>query len=476
MGVRVKRKTVCILAMAFFLLIIFLIAGFRLVGGRTPAIPEPQEILVQSDTPSSVPSSDNIPSEDTQTDVPTGTPAPFSAVPTVPDSACFTYEELADGTLRITEYDEDKNTGNPYQVIIPSTLDGKPVSTLGTQSIQAYDLIELVISDGITTLENEVFASSWEPYLIVLPDSVIHIDEKAFYKNDYALPVAISCDSEASYAYKYAVQNDYACQLVNPITKENTFLQDYATCRHASLPYFCHIRKEGDTYDYVVIEYLDIAEELQIYMNSHDYFSSSYIWDSNEFAVLVLDKESGNVLQCIDSSSFQNTETISLYQLPYVDCNALLSIADWNFDGFPDLCLYQGVYGTGAVSFDAIFLFDEDSGLYTHADNFPSRNIYLRTDKQCIESSDRDGASRHYVYRYQYIDGTLTHVATLSLYDIWEDDSRGVGVRDERLIDGEWQVYREENIILKDDFSDDAFQAAYEQLTYLYVDDGYWDF
>ena len=472
-----KRKTLCILIMAFSLLIILLIAGFLFVRDRTHTIPGPQEILAQNDTPSPVPSSDNIPPEETQTDVPEDTPAPFQAIPSIPDPTCFTYEELADGTLRITGYDESKNTENPYQVIIPSTLDGKPVCTLGTQSIQAHKLIELVISDGITTLENEVFASSWEPYLVVLPNSVIHIDEKAFYrKYGDILPLVISCDSEASYAYGYAMDNDFACQLVNPVTEENAFLRDYTTSCHTSHPYLCHIRQEGDLYDYVVIEYLDIAEELQIYMNSHDYFSSSYIWDSNEFAVLVLDKESGNVLQCIDSSSFQNSEMISLYQLPYVDCNALLSIADWNFDGFPDLCLYQGVYGTGAVSFDAIFLFDEDSGLYTHADNFPLCNIYLRTDKQCIESSDRDGASRHYVYRYQYIDGTLTHVATLSLYDIWEDDSKGVGVRDERLINGEWQIYCEENIILKDDFSDDAFQAAYEQLTYLYVDDGYWDF
>lgn len=211
-------------------------------------------------------------------------------------------------------------------------------------------------------------------------------------------------------------------------------------------------------------------------MNSHDYFSSSYIWDSNEFAVLVLDKESGNVLQCIDSSSFQNSETISLYQLPYVDCNALLSTADWDFDGFPDICLYQGVYGTGASSFYAIFLFDEDSGLYTHADNFPSLNINLRTDKQCIESSSRGGPAEHYVYRYQYIGGELTHVATLSLYDIWEDSSTGKGVRDDRLIDGEWQIYREETIILDEGYSDEAYSDAYKQLKYLYVDDGYWDF
>lgn len=472
-----KRNTLCILVWVFSLPIIFFMVKFLLVRGRTPAIPEPQEILVQNDTPSPVPSSDNIPPEDTQADISADTPAPFSAVPTVPDSACFTYEELGDGTLRITEYDENKNTRNPYQVIIPSTLDGKPVSTLGTQSIQAHNLMELVISDGITTLENEVFASSWEPYLVVLPDSVIHIDEKAFYrKYGDILPLAISCDSEASYAYGYATDNGFACQLVNPVTEENAFLRDYTTSCHTSHPYLCHIREEGDLYDYVVIEYLDIAQQLQICMDSHRYFSTSSIWDFNEFAVLVLDKESGSVLQCIDSYSFLDPEKISLDLLPGVYCQDLLSIADWNFDGIPDLCLYQGYYGTGADSYYAIFLFDENSGLYTEAREFSIDNIQLRPDKQCIDSGYRDGPDKHYVYRYQYIDGELTHVATLSLYDIWEDDSRGVGVRDERLIDGEWQIYREENIILEDDFSDDAFQAAYEQLTYLYVDDGYWDF
>lgn len=474
MGVSVKRKTLCILVMAFSLLIIFLIAGFLLVRGGTPAIPEPQEILVQNDTQSSVPSGDNIPPEDTQADVPEDTPAPFQAVPTVPDSACFTYEELADGTLRITEYDESKNTRNPYQVIIPSTLDGKPVSTLGNQSIQADDLIELVISDGITTLENEVFVSNWEPYLVVLPDSVIHIDEKAFYrKYGDILPIAISCDSETSYAYEYAMDNGFACQLVNPVTEENAFLWDYATSCRNSYPYLCHIRQEGDLYNYVIIEYLDIAGQLQMHMNSR-YFISSYIWDSNEFAVLVLDKKSGAVRQCIDTASFHAPEKIGLYNLTDVFCHNLLSNADWNFDGNPDLCLDLGYSG---AEFDyAIFLFDEDSELYTEAKDFPLDNIRLRPDKQCIDSGYNDGPAEHYVYRYQYIDGIITHVATLSLYEIWEDDSRGVGVRDERLIDGEWQVYREENIILENDFSDDAFQAAHEQLTYLYVDDGYWDF
>ena len=485
-----KRKTIFILVMTLYLFVLLLMAGFPLIRSRKHALPEPQENTAQSNTPSPVSSSDNIPTEDMQTDssaatlpedvqpdVPEDEPIPFQAIPAIPDSACFTYEELADGTLRITEYDESKNSQNPYQVIIPSMIDGKPVSTLGPGVIQAQHLIELVISDGITTLENAVFASGWEPYLVILPDSATHIDEKSFYsKNDYALPVVISCNSEASYAYKYAVENNYACQLVSPITEENAFLRDYAMCCHSSQPYLCHIRKEGELYNYVVIEYLDIADRLQMYKNSHYYFSTSYIWDDNEFAILVLEKESGTVLQCIDSYSFHDQEKINLYYLPGVYCQNLLSIADWNFDGIPDIRLDQGDYGTGANNYSVIFLFDEGSGLYTEARDFPVDNIQLRPDKQCIDSGYRSGPAQHYVDRYQYVDGKLTHVATLSLYDIWEDDFIGTGVRDERLIDGEWQTYREETILLENDHSDDAFLAAYEQLEYLYVDDGYWDF
>ena len=378
------------------------------------------------------------------------------AVPAVPDPACFTYEELEDGTLRITGYDEDKNTGNPYQVIIPSELGGKPVSTLGTRSIHANDLVELVISEGITTLEKEVFASGWEPCLVALPDSVTHMDEDAFY------PVIISCDSEAAYAYGYAMEHGFACRVANPAAEENAFLQDYAVSRHARLPYLCHIRKEGEMHDYIVIEYLDIVGQIRACLDSGSRFFPSDIWDYNEFAVLVLDRESGAVLQCIDSASFHGyPEIVSLDYLPYVHCQDILSVADWNFDGFPDLSLYQGIHGTGAVTFEAIFLFDRDSGTYVHADDFPSRNIYLRTDKQCIESTERGSAAEHYVYRYQYVDGVMTQVAALSLYELWENGTKIIGARDERLIDGEWQIYCEEKVILEDTASgDDVFLAT----------------
>lgn len=74
-------------------------------------------------------------------------------------TACFTYEELPDGTLRITGYDEEKNTQNPYQVMIPSMIGGKQVSTLGKECLgmpYAGNLLELTVPDGITTIEENV--------------------------------------------------------------------------------------------------------------------------------------------------------------------------------------------------------------------------------------------------------------------------------------------------------------------------------
>lgn len=100
------------------------------------------------------------------------------------NAACFTYEELPDGTLRITGYEEEKNTQNPYQVIIPSVIDGKRVSTLGKECLgTSYtgDLVELTVSDGITAIEENIIEHAWDISLIKLPDSVTFIDEKAFW-------------------------------------------------------------------------------------------------------------------------------------------------------------------------------------------------------------------------------------------------------------------------------------------------------
>lgn len=218
--------------------------------------------------------------------------------------SCFTYEELPDGTLRITGYDEEKNMQNPYQVTIPSTIDGKQVSTLGKECLGASyagNLLELTISDGITTIEENIIENASDIGLIKLPDSVISIDEKAFWRNDSQWPVAIAC-KDTSYAYQYAKENSYAFQVAESVLPENAFLKEYRNRATMEIPYFAHLRTEGERYDYITIEYRDneIDKRLEGELIYHE---------PNEFLVLILDKKDGDILQCIDSSSMDTEKT-----------------------------------------------------------------------------------------------------------------------------------------------------------------------
>lgn len=383
------------------------------------------------------------------------------------DTACFTYEELMDGTLRITGYDEEKNTKNPYQIIIPSVIDGKQVSTLGKECFgdpYAGNMVELTISEGITTLEENIIEHAYNISLVKLPDSVTSIDEKAFWRNDCQWPVVIACN-DTSYAYQYAKRNNFACQVTEPTLSENDFLNEYWKGTVTDIPYFAHFRTKGERYDYITIEYRDneIEKRLQ---------GELIYQELNEFLVLVSDKTSGEILQCLDSSDMDSEKT-GFYWLNGVDCQNFLSLEDWNFDGNEDICCYQGSFGTGAASYFSLFVYEFDSGLYKNVPEFSEIDSpTLRQDKQCIYGFSRGSAVSHYVYRYEYIDGTLTNVARLSITGI---DEYGVEVLDERLENGEWEIYRQEIFYSEDTSAAEPWQDAYEQSERLYVDDGYWD-
>lgn len=379
----------------------------------------------------------------------------------------FTYEELPDGTLRITGYDEEKNTQNPYQVTIPSMIDGKQVSALGRGCLgmpYAGNLLELTISEGITTLEENIIENAYDISLVKLPDSVTSIDKKAFWRNDCQWPVVIAC-TDTAYAYRYAEENSFACQITGHTLPENNFLDEYLKGMETGLPYFAHFKTEGEKFDYAAIEYRDneIEKRLQ---------GELIYQEPNEFLVLVLDKASGEILQCLDSSDI-DPEKVAFSQLNGVDCRNFLSLADWNFDGNEDICCYQGSFGTGAASYSSLFVYESGSGLYENAPEFQGIDSpSLRPDKQCIYGFSRGGAALHYVDRYEYVDGKLTNVARLSMEGTEE---YGVEILDERLIDGEWQIYRQETFYSSDTSAEEPWQDAYEQSESLYIDDGYWD-
>lgn len=391
------------------------------------------------------------------------------------DAKCFTYEELPDGTLRITGYVESLNTSNPYQVTIPAFLDGKPVSTLGkgclgSEASFTWNLTELTISEGITTLEPELLEHvTYDLCLVHIPDSVISIAENAFQDRNSDshdnVSIAIGC-TETSYAYEYALKNGLACQILNPKLPENNFLKKYPESS-TGLPYFCHYRMPGEMYDYIIMEYLDMEIEKKL-------MGEIIYTDRNEFMVLVLEKDSEEIHQCIGSSDL-DPEYVNFSMLNGVFYDTFLSFADWNFDGTCDLLCYQGYFGTGAATFCSLFVYDADSTYYVYVPELGMIDTpRLREDKKCIYGFSRGAANIHYVSRYEYINGSLCKVAQLT-----EAGAEGGGLEiiDERLIDGEWQIYRQETFFPQNPLADGTYADtdAYEQAEILFVNDGYWD-
>ena len=205
-------------------------------------------------------------------------------LPLTGETDCFSYEELPDGTLRITGYDEEKNTQDPYRVVIPSMIDGRRVSTLGRECLgapYAGDLLELTVPEGVTTIEEGVIENAFNISLIKLPDSVTFIDEKAFWRNESPWPVAIACE-DTSYAYTYAAEKGYACQVMEPVLPENAFLDGYRTGTTTDIPYFAHVRTEGKRFDYITIEFRD--NEIEKRLEGEMVYQ-----EPNEFLVLVLE-------------------------------------------------------------------------------------------------------------------------------------------------------------------------------------------
>lgn len=388
-------------------------------------------------------------------------------LPLTGETDCFSYEELPDGTLRITGYDEEKNTQDPYRVVIPSMIDGRRVSTLGRECLgapYAGDLLELTVSDGITTIEEGVIENASDISLIKLPGSVTFIDEKAFWRNESPWTVAIACE-DTSYAYTYAAEKGYACQVMEPVLPENAFLDGYRTGTTTDIPYFAHVRTEGERFDYITIEFRD--NEIEKRLEGEMVYQ-----ESNEFLVLVLDKARGSVLQRIDSSCL-DADTVAFCGLAGVSCQNFLSLADWNFDGEEDLCCFQGRFGTGAASFSSLFVYEPDSGSYAYLPAFSGIDTpSLREDKQCIYGFSRNGAAEHYVDRYEFIEGQLVNVARLGQK---VTDGNAVEITDERLLNGTWQQYHRETFYPQDPSAEEAWMDAYDQSERLYVGDGYWD-
>ena len=72
---------------------------------------------------------------------------------------------------------------NDTSVVIPSSINGVPVTTIGDRAFELNNLTSVVIPDSVTTIGNSAFSSN-NLTSVVIPDSVTTIGEYAFSRNN----------------------------------------------------------------------------------------------------------------------------------------------------------------------------------------------------------------------------------------------------------------------------------------------------
>ena len=100
---------------------------------------------------------------------------------TVAPESDFEYEENSDGGITITGYvGKDRFTATDKDVIIPETINGKPVDVIGSGSFKYYYINSVVIPNGVHTIEYDAFAGNSAIKKIVLPETLVTIGNYAF--------------------------------------------------------------------------------------------------------------------------------------------------------------------------------------------------------------------------------------------------------------------------------------------------------
>ena len=88
----------------------------------------------------------------------------------------FTYQVLADGTIKLTKYN-----GSDSEVIIPTVIDEKSVTVLGEALFKANrTMTSVTIPEGITKIENSAFENC-RIIAVKLPSTVTKLGANAFY-------------------------------------------------------------------------------------------------------------------------------------------------------------------------------------------------------------------------------------------------------------------------------------------------------
>ena len=132
----------------------------------------------------------------------------------------FEYEVNEDGGVTITKY-----TGNDTEVVIPSKIGGKKVTSIGNYAFEyCSSLTSVTIPDSVTSIGNFVFYGCSSLTTVTIPDSVTSIGYGAFYKCSTKLTIK---GKAGSYAETYAQDDGIPFKAVtSPLTNNSALSAD----------------------------------------------------------------------------------------------------------------------------------------------------------------------------------------------------------------------------------------------------------
>lgn len=143
-------------------------------------------------------------------------------------SGDYAYALLDDGTVEITSYG-----GDDAEIVIPDTLDDKPVTAIGERAFYySLSLTAVTIPDSVTHISQKAFSCCFQLTSITLPSGLTAIESGTFDLCKFLTTTAIS-DSVAAIADDAFI----GCKALHSFTLSPIhpyfFLADGALCRTA---------------------------------------------------------------------------------------------------------------------------------------------------------------------------------------------------------------------------------------------------